>query len=257
MRKPSITVLSKSVIDQCADKPRKHLGSALYSTELSLPSPAAASFDTKLNFNSKMKPIPVFHGRENSTFTVRVPRYYLRPSESSPEEHTLETICSRRQLWGTEIYTDDSDVVAAAVHSGWLKGDFGEHNDALRELCDSKSEQNGDADVPLTLAELPSKPVVVPEGLDAHITVLILPPLESYASTTQHHIRSREWNKTHDGMSYMINSIEFVDEGPSNRFVERSAAARKHRIAMEEASRKEAAAGLLMFANASSVKVGA
>ena len=59
----------------------------------------------------------------------------------------------------------------------------------------------------------------------------------------------------------MIHGIDFVDEGTSSRFMERSGAARKQRIAMEEANRREeAAAGLLMFANGNgsgTVRVGA
>lgn len=173
--------------------------------------------------------------------------------------HSLEGICKRRQLWGTEIYTDDSDVIAAAVHSGWLKGDFGDFNEDLRELGDDTSEHGNDEELSLSLVTRPQRPVKAPDGYDAHITVLILPPLESYAATSQHHLASREWRKKHDGMSYMIHSIEFVDEGPSNRYVDRSAAARKNRIAIEEAARKEAAAGLLLFASGGSgtVRVGA
>ena len=52
-------------------------------------------------------------------------------------------------------------------------------------------------------------------------------------------------------MSFMIFRIEFVDEGGlSTRNSERGIKARKRRIAEQEASRRrEAAKGLLMFAN--------
>lgn len=222
--------------------------------------PAAdTTIDAKIKFSSKMKPIPVFEGKDNSTFTIRVPRYYLTSSESGTDENfSLEEICKRRQLWGSDIYSDDSDVVAAAVHSGWIKGDFGEWNQDLRDICDNLSEQGADEEATMSMSARPKKPVKIPEGYDAHITVLVLPPLEKYASTHQHHIWSRGWEKTHDGMSYMIHSIEFVDEGPASRFTERGAAGRKSRMALEEANRREAAAGLLMFANgAGTVRVGA
>jgi hypothetical protein len=60
-------------------------------------------------------------------------------------------------------------------------------------------------------------------------------------------------------MSFMIHRVEFVDEGAASRGAERSVQARKQRLALEEARRKEAAAGLLMFANGSAegVKAGA
>lgn len=255
--------MSRRLVEDCAKKPRKHLGSQLYTTEISRPPAADMHLDPKTKFSSKMNPIPVFHGKENCTYTVRVPRWYLTTSHSGthPEEPSyLEEICRRRQLWGTDVYTDDTDVVAAAVHSGWLKGDFGDANDALREVCGNESGQDDPREEPpSTLAIRPRKPVRVPLDLDAHITLLLLPPLEFYPSTNQHHVWSREWRDTHDGMSFMIHRVEFVDEGAASRGAERSVQARKQRLALEEARRKEAAAGLLMFANGSAegVKAGA
>ncbi|KAF7193409.1 Transcriptional regulatory protein RXT3, partial [Pseudocercospora fuligena] len=241
------------------DESDGHLGTQLYTTELS-PAPAAeTTADSKIKFSSKMKPIPVFAEKENCTYTVRVPRYYLSSSLARAEEsYSFEEICKRRQIWGTDIYTDDSDVIAAAVHSGWIRGDFGEYNEDLNEVFGNDSDNEGPEESPLSLDAKPRRPVRVPEGFDAHITVLILPPLESYGATNRHHLWSREWKK-HDGMSYMIHSIEFVDEGEMSRYAERNGAARKQRIAVEEAARREAAAGLLMFANAatSRVQVGA
>lgn len=250
-RKPAVSVISKRVLEETAKKPRRHLGSQLYTTDVTLPAPADIHVDSKIKFGSTSKPIPAFHDHQNCTFTVRVPRDYLIRSDTNADEYNLEAICKRRQLWGTDIYTDDSDVVAAAVHSGWIRGDFGEHNEDIRQICDNTSERDVDDGPPLSLDERPARPVKVPEGHDAHITIVILPPLEAYASTHQHHIWSRDWNKTHDGMSYMIHRIDFVDEGRSGRYVERNGAARKKRIAIEEANRREAAAGLLMFANGS------
>lgn len=257
-RRPSMTVNSKQVLNACADKPRKHVGSQLYTTEL-CPAPATDMLiDSNVKYSSKMKAIPVFSSYENCTYTVRVPRYYL--AEGSSGSHSFLEICHRRHIYGTEIYTDDSDVVAAAVHSGWIKGDFGDWNQDLEQILDEPPEQGLDEEATLDLAKRPSKPVKIPSGHDAHITVLILPPLESYAATNQHHIWSREWKQKHDGMSYMIHSIKFVDEGPSSRFEERGGAARKKRLAAEEAARREAAAGLLIFAKgggSGTVSVGA
>lgn len=265
-RKPTITVSSKKVLDEIADKPRKHLGSQIYSTELSVALTEDAPLDARIRYSSKMKSVPLFEGNENCTYSVRVPRYYFaRSANGRREPCALEEICRRRQLWGTDVYTDDSDVVAAAVHSGWLKGDFGELNGDLHELCDNHSEAEGEEELEPSapLSERPRKPVKPPHDHDVHITVLICPPLESYASTNQHHITSHEWKRSHDGMSFMIHRVDFVDEGAATRYVERGIAARKQRIAVEEAKRREAAAGLLMFANsvnghgAGAVPVGA
>ncbi|KAK5175726.1 uncharacterized protein LTR77_000865 [Saxophila tyrrhenica] len=262
-RKPTTTVMSRRLVEEAAKKPRKHLGSQVYTSELSMAPAGETPLDAKIKFSSKMRPIPRFDGKENCTYTVRVPRLYLggisAGGEKSDNEYFQE-ICKHRNVWGTDVYTDDSDVIAAAVHAGWIKGDFGDYNDDIREICGNESEQDEPEDNNLTtLAIKPRRPVKVPPGCDAQFTLLILPPLESYASTNQHHIWSREWKGSHDGMSYIIHRIDFVEESSTNRLVERSAMGRKQRLAMEEAKRREAAAGLLMFAGGGGgdVRVGA
>lgn len=60
--------------------------------------------------------------------------------------------------------------------------------------------------------------MLVPPNRDLHITILILPQLEKYSSCTRFGIRSREWGGkhngytgVHDGLSFMILSIKWVD----------------------------------------------
>ncbi|KAI7217110.1 hypothetical protein KC333_g4427 [Hortaea werneckii] len=257
-----------ALLADVSHKPRKHLGSQLYTTEIHQPSNSDFSLESSIKFVNKMKPIPNFEGQENCTYTVRVPRDILtssRDATANGETSTFEAICKQGHIWGTEVYTDDSDVVAAAVHSGWIQGDFGEQNEDLKTLCDNVSDsgeqqqQQQQSDNPsetpsssLTLTDRPRHPAKIPPSHpDLHITLLLLPPLESYPSTTQHHVRSKSWRQTpHDGMSFLIHRIEFVDEGGlSTRNSERGIVARKQRIAVEEAKRRDAAAGLLMFAH--------
>lgn len=260
-RKPSISISTAKVLDAVAGKPRKHLGSQLYTATLSQPPNSEIALDAKVKYHSEMKALPFFEDKENCTYTIRVPRCYLRSSLHGEEEgmsNAFEEICSRRQLWGSEVYTDDSDVVAAAVHSGWLQGDFGEANNDLRDLVpDDENDAAGAAaeaaDTPpqLIFPTRPKKPAQIPPHHDLHLTILILPPLQQYVSTTQHYIRSKEWGRRapHDGMSFMVHRMEFVDEGPATRYLERGMTARKRVIAIEEARRREAAEGLLRFAN--------
>ena len=254
-KKPITTVMSRRLVEDCANKPRKHLGSQLYTTSISLPPASDTYMTTKLKFASKMHPIPVFPGKENCTYTVRVPRWYLAPGSPDAPSY-LEEICRRRQLWGSDVYTDDSDVVAAAVHSGWLRGDFGGFNADLHNI-DSEPDEGEETTASTILTTRPRRPVTAPPDLDAHITVLLLPPLGEYKSAVQHHVWSREWGGAHDGMSFMIFEVAFVDEGAGSRGVERSGRARKGRLRVEEARRREAAGGLVLFASGKGVGVGA
>ncbi|QIW97944.1 hypothetical protein AMS68_003462 [Peltaster fructicola] len=244
LRKPEITVRSDAVVEAVAKKPRKHLGSMPYNVHTSDP----AINGPHLHYSTSPELIPKFEGKENCTYTVRVPRWYITRTAAeikAGELSRLEEICRERRVWGSDIYTDDSDVIAAAVHSGWIRGDFGYSNDDISALDEETQHEPAN----LSLSTKPAQPLDIPAGYDMHVTLLILPPLEEYASTHRHHIWSRDWKgaELHDGMSYMIFKLDFVDEGAANRGVSRDASNRKARIAVEERKRREAAAALLML----------
>ncbi|GAB7337562.1 hypothetical protein MBLNU457_g2875t1 [Dothideomycetes sp. NU457] len=260
---PELTVHDKALMQSIEKLPRKHLGSALYSTALSMASNKKTINDIKFAFDTTVLPIPRFEGKANCTFTVRVAREYLQMSDSdvsTSEEIAggLEEICRRRALWGTGIYTDDSDVVAAAVHSGWIRGDFGEFNDDIRNLLDQEQREDSTLGDTTMLYEKPKEPIRIPPDLDMHVTVLLLPALQEYNSTVMHNLRSRSWGPDHDGMSFKIHSIEFVDEPRHTRFAERGSKGMKKRIKEEHAARQDAAETLLGLMNGGrSVQIGA
>lgn len=157
----------------------------------------------------------------------------------------LEEICRTRAVWGSEVYSDDSDPVAAAVHSGWIRGDFGEYNEDLHELFNEGEDKPDLPELGKVITEKPKVPLRIPNHAGLHITVLLLPALTHYMATTQHFLRSREWGADHDGISYVIHAIEFVEENAANRFTERGAAAKHQRIKDDLALRREAAESLL------------
>jgi hypothetical protein len=126
-------------------------------------------------------------------------------------------ITSRKAVWGTDIYTDDSDVIAACIHQGWFRGEWDEDVDTSLLGLELKE---GPPDSPKAyLTEPPPKgPMHVPLDRDCHITILVLPLLEKYSSTTRFGMRSREWGGehdgykgVHDGLSFMIMSVRWVD----------------------------------------------
>jgi hypothetical protein len=167
----------------------------------------------------------------NCTLTVKIGKQHLVPS-------AREEITSRRALWGTDIYTDDSDIVAACIHQGWIRGEWPEEVDVdLLDLYtpdekEKKGRKSGAVKhaAPsnnLVVLDEPPKggPMNVPENRDLHVTVLILPRLQKYASTIRFGIKSREFggqigdghglqhSAKHDGLSFMITGIRWVSNG--------------------------------------------
>ncbi|MCJ1472036.1 hypothetical protein MMC13_000681 [Lambiella insularis] len=225
-RIPIVTVNSKFVLDSVRDLPRHHLGSILYTPVLTVPSWTASHEDVKFGYISTPRPLPRFEGKENCTITVRVPRLYLQQEER-------EEICFRRAIWGSEVYTDDSDPVAAAIHGGWIRGDWGEEVDSSAldvEAVDSVSKRSKEGqEAALVLSSPPATPMDPVKDHDMHITLLILPTLQSYASLVVHGVKSRSWETKHDGLSFMIDKIAWLKEKAS-RGEERGGEARRKRM---------------------------
>lgn len=59
-----------------------------------------------------------------------------------------------------------------------------------------------------------------------HVTVVILPRLKKYAEVARNGVLSRAWGDNHDGVSFMVVKVRWVDEG-LGRGVARSGKARR------------------------------
>ncbi|KAK0705653.1 histone deacetylation protein Rxt3-domain-containing protein, partial [Lasiosphaeris hirsuta] len=244
--KPQLVVLSKAVLDSVADRPRSHLGDVVYDPILKparLHDPRTGR-PPRSGFSSTPRPLPwgLIEGKENCTLTVKVGKEHLTPA-------AREEITSRRAVWGTDVYTDDSDVVGACIHAGWIRGEWPDEVDVdllgLDEGAnetdprETKSRRNGAKSAPpaapehvnpVLLTEPPKTgPMVVPENCDLLVTVLILPTLEKYASTTRFGLKSREFGgivaetedttrlAKHDGISFMITGVRWVTDGAASQ----------------------------------------
>jgi hypothetical protein len=227
-RLPTTIIRNEALLQSVEKFPRHHLGSTLYrpifETPSSLSSPSVEKICTGAG-----RPIPRFEGKANCTFTVRVPRYYMKSSER-------EKICRRQALWGVDVYTDDSDPLAAAMHAGWIRGAWGEGFDpSILEPNSSTSSTTvlnnsaASSSTCLNVSARPPQPLIPPSGKDLHLTLLILPALRTYASQVRHGIKSRAWGETHDGMSFKIEKMSWVEEG-AGYGEERGAEARRKRM---------------------------
>ncbi|KAJ5666661.1 hypothetical protein N7462_011070 [Penicillium macrosclerotiorum] len=234
VREPRTVVNLEPLLSSVAHLPRHHLGSTLYTPRVGVPSAKASAESSKFGYTTTPQPLPRFEQRENCTFTVRVPRFRI-------DAVRREEICARRALWGTGVYTDDSDPVAAAIHSGFIRGAWSEDVDeSMLDLEIKDTYQHAPQPSPADpSAEASSKddekprspriPPVPPVDRDLHITLLVLPRLEEYESTVMFGIKSRPWDGRHDGMSFKVHRIDWVDDGVG-RGEERSGEARRKRL---------------------------
>ncbi|CAJ0633302.1 11800_t:CDS:2 [Entrophospora sp. SA101] len=87
-------------------------------------------------------------------------------------------------LWGTDIYCDDSDIVAALIHSGFF----------------IPPEYNN------------SKILQKQPNYDLHVTIRAYPKLVNYKGTERNNYKSRSWGN-HDGVSYRIENVEKIQIG--------------------------------------------
>lgn len=205
------------------------------------------SSHNKFGYSTTPRPLPMdmIKDNENSSLTVKIPRIHLTPS-------AREEITARRALWGTEVYTDDSDVVAACIHAGWIRGEWSSDVDVdLLELQKptSKSKQRilpAEQHLEVLNSVPASGPIHVPADRDLHVTLLILPPLEKYGSSTRYGIQSREFGGTyngrksmHDGLSFMILSVRWVDGAAPQSRLRGKVRRERIRKAMSEVNRSQ------------------
>jgi len=205
--KISATLLidSSKVLASLSSKPRHYLGSTVY-----LPTPTP-----KEGYSVTQPLLPRFEGRENCIFQVRIPRRFL-------SEQQRRDVHRRRCVWGTEVYTDDSDVLGALIHLGKIPGVLPEGvepaviSDKSRKVIvhgsTSKGKKNGAISRLKENGEIAQPPALV-AGKDLVVNLLILPTLERYTGTTRNALKSRSWNTIHDGMSYSIWDMEWVEAG--------------------------------------------
>jgi len=98
----------------------------------------------------------------------------------------------KRKVWGTDVYTDDSDLGLVLVHAGWIRWE--------KDKTGVKAGE-GDADGG------PNDTDVV------KVMVRIVPRLTRYTATERNGIRTRGWGNGHDGGSIVVEGVQRVKVG--------------------------------------------
>lgn len=145
------------------------------------------------------------------TVQVLIPRKHLR------KESNL--LVQRREIWGTDIYTDDSDIVSVLYHTGVLptRAQVDAFYSALRAQEEGNADDTTDGHLedehPVTVG--PNSHLVTSTSDneqiygDCLVTLRALPKLTEYTGCYRNGINSRSW-KHHDGGSYAIQKVEFL-----------------------------------------------
>ncbi|GAA5842357.1 hypothetical protein JCM9279_005358 [Rhodotorula babjevae] len=143
----------------------------------------------------------------------------------------------QRQVWGTDVYTDDSDVLLVLLHSGWLRvtrrdrrlraGEKGAGADAVR-----RAKTIGEERIAVPGRDGEGDKDEVPTALLVRLGVV--PALVRYEGIERQGIRSRSWGNGHDGVSLRVEDVLSLDDVPpprATRLRKPRAAACAHQIA--------------------------
>ncbi|KAF9135376.1 hypothetical protein BGW39_003173 [Mortierella sp. 14UC] len=138
--------------------------------------------------------LPAMQGKENSLLEVRVASTYL----------TYDNVkVKKREVWGTDVYTDDSDVVAMLIHAGYFIPPT--HAQSTDEDSLQPTHQHHNF--------VPNPIKHICPGFDLAVTLRVMPKLIKYQGSIRHRIKSRTWNTGHDGVSFRIESIRKLGAG--------------------------------------------
>ncbi|GAB5585835.1 hypothetical protein Unana1_00735 [Umbelopsis nana] len=178
LRKPKLIIKNDLVWKSLEGKPEKSLGVFVYEPGVQL---------------------PILEGQENATLEMRIPSWWLTYDNK---------MVKKRALWGTDIYTDDTDIVSMILHSGKYEASYQEpqvklNNDVLLAMSG-------------TAAVIEPRRVDIDQNIPDHdvsVTLRVLPKLLRYAGTIRHHLKSREWGGNHDGMSLYVEKVDKLPRG--------------------------------------------
>jgi hypothetical protein len=143
-----------------------------------------------------------------------------------------------RKLWGSDVYTDDSDVIALCLHSGWIEGPIvqdvpgwvppGKATFAWRQMTRNYADQ-GLVDEVKAAGEAASINLErLHSTADLSVILRIAPKLIAYKGSQRGGVKSRSWGNGHDGVSLMIEDVTLQEPGYASG--ERGLRNVKHRI---------------------------
>ena len=102
----------------------------------------------------------------------------------------------RRSIWGTDVYSDDSDLGLVLIHAGWIRWTVKTDEEATRRTgtgAGGVKEKRARADDDVI-----------------EVTVRVVPKLVRYTATERNGVRTRGWGNGHDGASIVVEGVKRV-----------------------------------------------
>ncbi|WFD44404.1 hypothetical protein MPSI1_003072 [Malassezia psittaci] len=162
-------------------------------------------------------------------------------SEKSAWQFWSQPSLSQRKLWGTDVYTDDSDVLAMCVHAGWIEaphipqvpewlggGGTSAVSKAWNQLCQREEHAFGIERNASQHSETRQESQLT---CDLSVTLRIAPKLILYKGCHRGGIKSRSWGNSHDGASLVVESVELRPSGYATGVSRKSAKSRMNHMA--------------------------
>lgn len=125
----------------------------------------------------------------------------LRTSSQGPDaapnegwKQLLAGINLERRVWGTEVYTDDSDLVGVLVHGGWIVPAPVVTDEAAAVGEDGKRRRS-----------------TQPKEAGLRVELRVVGRLLRFIGTDRHGVRSRGWGNGHDGASIIVENVSRIE----------------------------------------------
>lgn len=210
--KRKIVVNNEDVLKFAHKFPRKHLGSILYTPyptlsthrQLSVFQPSEYSTPEPNEGTKEILPLlPELRDYINCILTVRIPSYQINDLQNNKNY-------INRAIWGTDIYTDDSDILLILKHNGFLPNIDNELENTI-ETGSTEKRTAGNLSQPQNIDQTVNnfRHFVNIIGGDIHVDLIILPTLVQYEGIYRNGINSRSWKTSHDGVSIAIHGVRY------------------------------------------------
>ncbi|CCH46118.1 Transcriptional regulatory protein [Wickerhamomyces ciferrii] len=207
--KREIIINNEEVLKNSLKFPRKYLGSILYT-----PFPTRSTYKQLSCFkNLEIDPtqeneivplLPNLKKYINSIITIRIPSYQINNLQNN---HNY----LNRSIWGSDIYTDDSDILLILKHNGFLPSLDNDFENLIEVNQSTEKKTSGNLENKSNIDQTVNnfRHFVNIIGGDIHVDLIILPKLNHYKGHYNNGINSRDWIEGHDGVSIGIFGVKY------------------------------------------------